>query len=156
MFAFSILLSSSGSAVGPTTIEVHPNCAEFILHRRRKRLHDCDITIKSYTNELDTIRWGRLSVSCSITYRLMDVRDLSPPVVKARLRMNVHNLRHSARGALGGTAVVDVVFLYQVSPHLFEGGDDLTQLPQEHLVQRASHPGSQRATKSPPRYASPP
>lgn len=49
----------------------------------------------------------------------MDVREFSSPVVKARLRMNVHNLRHCARGALGGTAAVGVVFLQLMSPHLF-------------------------------------
>jgi len=49
----------------------------------------------------------------------MDVRELSPPVAKARLRMNVHNLRHCARGALGGTAIVGVVLLQRFSSHLF-------------------------------------
>jgi hypothetical protein len=69
------------------------------------------MTIKSYTDKLDAIRWSRTFVSFHITGILMDVRELSPPVAKARLRMNVHNLRHCARGALGGTAVADVVFL---------------------------------------------
>ena len=54
--------------------------------------------------------------------RSTDTRALSPPVVKVRLIMNVHNLKHCARGALGGTAVVDVVFLQRVSPRLVGGG----------------------------------
>jgi len=79
----------------------------------------------------------------------MDARELSLSVVKARLRMNVHNLKHCARGALGGTAVVDVVFLQQISAHLYEGEIGLTQLRQEHPVQPASCPGSQQVKKSP-------
>ena len=109
-----------------TTIEVNPNHAELILHRRRERLHDCNITIKSYTDELDTIRWGKVSVSSHTEDRSMDVREFSPPAVKARLRINVHSLRHCARGAPGGTAVVEVVFLQQVSLQPFRGKICLT------------------------------
>ena len=57
----------------------------------------------------------------------MNVRELSPPVANARLRMNVHNLRHCARGALGGTAVVGVVPLQRFSSHPFGGKTSLTQ-----------------------------
>lgn len=152
---FRILAHCSGNALEPTTIEVHSNRAELILHRGRERLHDGNIAIKSYTDELYTIRCGEVSVSSYTEDGSMDVRELSPPVVKARLRMNVHNLRHCARGALGGTAVVDVIFLQQVSPHFFKGRMNLTQLPQEHPVQRASYPGSQRVKKSPPGYELP-
>lgn len=134
MSKFRTLASCSGNAAEPTTIEVHPNRAKFILHHRGERLHNCNITIKSYTDEFDTIRWGNVSVSSYTEDRSMGVRELSPPAVKARLRMNVHNLRHCARGELGGTAVVDVVFLQQVSPHLFGGKMCLTQLPQEHPI----------------------
>jgi len=97
--------------VEPTTIEVYPNRTEFALHRRRERSHDGNVTIKSDADELDAIRWSRMSVSPHKTDKSMDVRELSPPVAYARLRMNVHNLRHCARGALGETAVVGVVFL---------------------------------------------
>ena len=85
----------------------------------------------------------------------MDARELSLLVVKARVRMNVHSLRHCARGALGGTAVVEVVFLQQISTHPFGGKMGLTQLQQEHPAQRASFPGSQRAKKPPPGCALP-
>lgn len=152
---FRILVPCSGNALEPTTIEVHSNRAELILHRRRECLHDRNITIESYTDELYTIRCSEVSVSSHTEGGSMDVQELSPPVVKARLRMNVHNLRHCARGALGGTAVVDVVFLQQVSLNLFGGRMNLTQLLPEHPVQRASHPGSQRVKKSPPGYALP-
>lgn len=139
----------------PTTVEVYPNRTEFILHRRRERFHDRNITIKPYTDEFDAIYWSRISVSSQATERLIDVRELSPPVVNTRLRMNVHNLRHWARGALGGTDVVDVVFLQQFSPHLFEGKISLTQLRQERPARQALCPGSRRAKKSLPRYAPP-
>lgn len=105
----------------PTTVEVYPNRAEFTLHRGRESLHDCNISIKPYTDKLGAIRWSRVSVSSYTVNRSMGARELSPPVVKVRLRMNVHNLRHCARGALGGTAVVDVVFLQRISAHLYEG-----------------------------------
>jgi hypothetical protein len=56
---FRASVSCSGNTVEPTTIEVYPNRAEFALHPRRERLHDCNITIKSYADELDMIRWGK-------------------------------------------------------------------------------------------------
>ena len=138
-----------------TTVEVDPNRSELILHPRGERLHECNVTVKPYTNKLDTIRCNRSSVSLHAKRRLVDERELSPPVAKVRLRINVHNLRHCARGAPGGTAVVGVVFLKRVSSHLFGGGMSLTQSPPEHQVQRVSRPGSQRAKKSPPRYVLP-
>ena len=49
----------------------------------------------------------------------MDVRELSPPVANVRLRMNVHNLRHCARGVLGETVVMGVVLLQGLSSHPF-------------------------------------
>jgi len=65
MLKFRALLHSSSNAVEPTTIEVYPNRAEFVLHRRRERFHDYNITIKSCADELDAIRWRKMSV---ITY----------------------------------------------------------------------------------------
>lgn len=44
----------------------------------------------------------------------MNAQELSPPA-KARLRMNAHNLRHCARGALGGIVVAVVALLQQIS-----------------------------------------
>jgi len=136
--------------IEPTTIEVYSDSAEFTLHRRRECFHDCDITIKSCTDELNAIRWSRLSVSSRMMHGSMDVRELSPPVAKACLRMNVHNLRHCARGALGGTAVVGVVLLQWISPYLFGGKISLTQSRKEHLARQASCLGSQQVKKAPP------
>lgn len=120
--------SSSGDAMEPTTIEAHPDRTELILHRGGERLHDSNITIESRTDELDAIRWNRASVSSHTEGTSVDVPELSPSV-KARLRMNAHNFRHCARSPLGGTAVMDVVFLQRVSPRLLGGKMSLTQLP---------------------------
>lgn len=93
------------------------------MHRRRERFHDFNVTLESYTDKLGVIRWGKvfdLIRRVYTTERSMNPRKLSPPAVKAHLIINVHNLKHCARGVLGGTAVANVVFLQQVSPHLFE------------------------------------
>lgn len=139
----------------PTTVEVDPNRSEFILHPKGERLHECNVTIKPHTNKLDTVRWNRSSASSHAEGRPVDERELSPPFAKVRLRINVHNLRHCARGAPGGTAVVGVMFLQKVSSHLFGERMNLTQSPQEHQGQRVSRPGSRRAKKLPPRCAPP-
>lgn len=127
MLKLGILSSSSGNTVKPTTIEVDPNRTKLILHRRRERLHDRNITIKSGTDEPDAFRWNRAFISSHTESVLVDVREL-PPSAKARLRINVHNFRHCARSPLGGTAVMDVVFLQRVSPRLFSSRMSLTQL----------------------------
>ena len=119
MLKFRALAYSSSNVVEPTTIEVYSNRAEFALRHRRERFHNCDITIKSCADELDAIRWSRMSVSPHTTDKSVDVRELSPPVANARLRMNVHSLRHCARGVLGGTAVMGVVLLQRFSSHQF-------------------------------------
>lgn len=47
---------SPGNIMGHTAIEVHPNRAEFILHRRRERFHDCKVALKSHADKFDAIR----------------------------------------------------------------------------------------------------
>ena len=59
MLNLGILLSYSGDVMAPTAIEVDPNRAEFVLHPKGERLHECNVTIKPHTNELDAIRWNR-------------------------------------------------------------------------------------------------
>ena len=63
MLKFRALAYSSCNVVEPTTIEVYPNRAEFALCHRRESFHDCNITIKPCADELDAIRWSRMSLS---------------------------------------------------------------------------------------------